>query len=208
MKKILLLLIASISLLQNCNSVRKTTAISKINRENVTIKTLGSQDFDNNSLLKKNISPLDSFFIHKEKKLYKDVFEKLEFENYIYYSFYISSKQRDEFEEKIIVKFVNKKIERYLLRYARNKNFEVDQSTFKIYLLELKKDNQFTLVPLKKECLRNNIITNEKKSSNQLERYNLYLFSIEEKCDKKFNKKAISFPILNPIETVPLYLVY
>lgn len=204
------ILIVIIFFIESCKPIPKLSQKTIINGDEIITKNLKMKNFSNRHLFDKNIAEINLYLEKKEKRIYTDIFEELDYNGVQFYSFYVANKNQNEYDEKIVFKFSENKIEQYFLRYKRINWFEINPDTFELTLLITNKSNVI-IKPLKITCLQYQVINiNKNKESSGMLAQHIGVFSIELNC-KQANikgKEKKDFLILSELPEVPYYLVY
>lgn len=127
------------------NSLQKSDSFTK---DNVVTKKLFKQDYLSNSFLKQNVEAVNNFLKQKGSsssvalsknstiegvEVYTDVFEEVDYLNAKYYSFHIAGSSSKEFEQKLVLKYVNNEIkDRYILKYKRLPDLKIDPNSYQL----------------------------------------------------------------------------
>ena len=127
------------------NSLQNSDSFTK---DNVVTKKLFKQDYLSNSFLKQNVEAVNNFLKQKGSsssaalsknstiegvEVYTDVFEEVDYLNAKYYSFHIAGSSSKEFEQKLVLKYVNNEIkDRYILKYKRLPDLKIDPNSYQL----------------------------------------------------------------------------
>ncbi len=127
------------------NSLQNSDSFTK---DNVVTKKLFKQDYLSNSFLKQNVEAVNNFLKQKGSsssaalsknstiegvEVYTDVFEEVDYLNAKYYSFHIAGSSSKEFEQKLVLKYVNNEIkDRYILKYKRLSDLKIDPNSYQL----------------------------------------------------------------------------
>lgn len=210
MKRFFILIGLIFFIIESCKPVPKLSQKPIIDGDEIITKNLKMKNFSNRHLFDKNIAEINLYLEKNGKRIYTDIFEELDYNGVQFYSFYVANKNQNEYDEKIVFKFSESKIEQYFLRYKRINWFEINPETFELTLLITNKSNVI-IKPLKIICLQHQVINiNKNKESSGMLTQHIGVFSIKLNC-KQTNIKGREkkdFLILSELPEAPYYLVY
>lgn len=118
-------------------------------KDNIVTKRLFKYDYENKSFLKENIDVINDFLkqtgnlsspgpsskgsIIEGVEVYTDVFEEVDYLNAKYYSFYILGTAPNDYEQKLVLKYVDNQIsERHIIKYKRLPNLQIDPNSYQL----------------------------------------------------------------------------
>ncbi|MCT2408505.1 hypothetical protein NZD88_13220 [Chryseobacterium antibioticum] len=131
--------------MNNENSKQNPHAFTK---DNIITKQLFKSDYESSFSLKQNIEGVNVFLKQESPptsgsslknsiiegiEVYTDVFEEVDYLNVKYYSFYIVGTSRNDYEQKLVLKYVNNQIsERHIIKYKRLPNLQIDPNSYQL----------------------------------------------------------------------------
>ncbi|MGG7552409.1 hypothetical protein ACQ7CX_17510 [Chryseobacterium arthrosphaerae] len=118
-------------------------------KDNVITKQLFKYDYENKKFLQSNVEAINEFLkqdnnlssskltsknaIIGEMEVYTDVFEEVDYLNAKYYSFYILGTAPNDYEQKLILKYVDNQItEKHIIKYKRLANLQIDPNSYQL----------------------------------------------------------------------------
>jgi hypothetical protein len=125
-------------------------------KDNIITKKLFKQDYESKNYLKQNVQAFNNFLKQSSEsssslsktsemegvEVYTDVFEEVDYLNAKYYSFYIVGTASNDYEQKLVFKYVNNQItDRHIIKYKRLSNLQIDQSSYQLEKLVQKSSN-------------------------------------------------------------------
>ncbi|MGH1518767.1 hypothetical protein [Chryseobacterium sp. JK1] len=118
-------------------------------KDNIVTKRLFKHDYETKFGLKTNVEAVNDFLkqtnlsssakntskstIINGIEVYTDVFEEVDYLNAKYYSFYILGTAPTDYEQKLVLKYVdNQIVEKHIIKYKRLPNMQVDPKSYQL----------------------------------------------------------------------------
>lgn len=164
-KNYYLMLLAWVFLLLGCreeldyvNNEKPNQNSYAFTKDNVVTKQLFKQDYETKNFLKNNVEAVNAFLKQNKQssssgslsktseiggvEVYTDVFEEVDYLNAKYYSFYIVGTAPNDYEQKLVLKYVDNQVtEKHIIKYKRLPNLQIDPNSYQLEKLVQKSSN-------------------------------------------------------------------
>lgn len=164
-KNYYLMLLAWVFLLFGCreeldyvNNEKPNQNSYAFTKDNVVTKQLFKQDYETKNFLKNNVEAVNAFLKQNKQssssgslsktseiggvEVYTDVFEEVDYLNAKYYSFYIVGTAPNDYEQKLVLKYVDNQVtEKHIIKYKRLPNLQIDPNSYQLEKLIQKSSN-------------------------------------------------------------------